>query len=95
MSDYTPTTSDIEDAWCSRYDGEHTGASGEELRGYEAEFARWLATVKADALREAADKLDRKYQPADVDEWGPHIGFYGESDWLCELANEIEQETDQ
>ena len=42
MSDYTPTTDDVEDAWCSRYDGEHAWASGEERRGYEAEFYRWM-----------------------------------------------------
>lgn len=53
MNDWTPTTSEIEDAWCSRWDGEHTGASGEELRGYEAEFDRWLEQVKAEALADA------------------------------------------
>ena len=49
MNDYTPTTDDIEDAWCSRYDGEHSWASGEERRGYEDEFNRWLEQVKAEA----------------------------------------------
>lgn len=52
MTDYTPTTADVEDAWCSRWDGEHSWASGEELRGYEAEFDRWLKQVKAEAWDE-------------------------------------------
>lgn len=49
MNEYTPTTGQIENAWCSRYDGEHSWARGEELRGYEAEFDRWLEQVKAEA----------------------------------------------
>ena len=53
MTEYTPTTGQIENAWCSRYDGEHSWARGEELRGYEAEFDRWLEQVKAEA-RDAA-----------------------------------------
>ena len=55
MSDYTPTTDDVEDAWCSRYDGEHAWASGEERRGYEAEFYRWMEQVKAEAWQEGHD----------------------------------------
>ena len=73
MSDYTPTTDDVEDAWCSRYDGEHAWASGEERRGYEAEFYRWLEQVKAraraDALADAgllARPLPTRAQIADV-----------------------------
>ena len=52
MSDYTPATDNVEDAWCSRYDGEHAWASGEERRGYEAEFYRWLWQVRAEAWEE-------------------------------------------
>lgn len=59
MSDYTPTTDKIEDAWCSRYDGEHSWASGEERRGYEAEFNRWLEQVKAEAWDEGFDAGER------------------------------------
>ena len=49
MSNYTPTTDDVEDAWCARYDGEHAWASGEGRRGYEAEFYRWMEQVKSEA----------------------------------------------
>lgn len=55
MTDYTPTAEDIEDAWCSRYDGEHSWSSGEERRGYEAEFNRWLNAIKAEAWDEGHD----------------------------------------
>lgn len=56
MSDYTPTTDKIEDAWCYRYDGKHSWASGEELRRHEAEFDRWLEQVKQEARAEAWDE---------------------------------------
>lgn len=52
MSDYTPTTGDVEEAWCSRYDGEHSWASAEERRGYEAEFDRWLDQTLLEAKAE-------------------------------------------
>ena len=52
MNEYTPTTGQIENAWCSRYDGEHSWARGEELRGYEAEFDRWLEQIKNEARAE-------------------------------------------
>jgi hypothetical protein len=48
MAEYTPTTDEVADAWASRYDGEHTGATGSEYRDYEAEFDRWLATHDAE-----------------------------------------------
>ena len=41
--EYTPTTEQIEDAWVSRYDGEHTSASSNEACVYYAQFDRWLA----------------------------------------------------
>lgn len=53
MSDYTPTTDDVVDAWCSRYDSERTWASGEERRGYESEFYRWVARTLREAKAEA------------------------------------------
>ena len=52
MSDYTPTTDDVEDAWCSRFDSEYHWAVGEELQGYRAEFDRWMEQVKAKAWEE-------------------------------------------
>lgn len=53
---YTPTTEKVADAWASRYDGEHASASGEERRGYEAEFARWLAEHDRQVAERAWDE---------------------------------------
>ena len=61
MNEYTPTTGQIENAWCSRYDGEHSWARGEELRGYEAEFDRWLEQVKAEAWEEGHSSSDTSW----------------------------------
>lgn len=49
---YTPDHDAVCDAWASRYDGEHTGATGAERRGYEAEFDRFIAAIKAEAWDE-------------------------------------------
>lgn len=70
MSDYTPTTDDVVDAWCSRYDSERTWAGGEERRGYESEFyrrvARTLREAKAEAWEEghrAGQHNEHEYRP--------------------------------
>ena len=52
MSDYTPTTDEINSVWRSRYDSQYHWAAGEELRGYEDEFDRWLEQVRAEAWDE-------------------------------------------
>jgi hypothetical protein len=53
MSKYTPTTEQVENTWAGNWVFEATPAmSGKEAR---AQFARWLATVKADAFDEGAD----------------------------------------
>jgi hypothetical protein len=51
MSEWIPKTGDFADAWRSRTDGEHSWASAEESRESDAQFDRWLASVKADAWR--------------------------------------------
>lgn len=58
MTDNTPTTEEIKEAWNRRYDGEHTSAPRAEREKYDAEFDRWLANhdrlVAAATLRKAA-----------------------------------------
>jgi hypothetical protein len=53
MSKYTPTTEQVENTWAGNWVFEATPAmSSKEAR---AQFARWLATVKADAWDEGRD----------------------------------------
>lgn len=86
MSDYTPTTEDIESAYLY-------GCREEQRPGLIAEFNCWLEQVKVEALRDAADKLEAGHNPPKTDEliWSAWIGYYGEVDWLRALANEMEQ----
>lgn len=55
--EYTPTTDEVADAWASRFDGEHTGATGDERRGYEAEFYRWLAAHDVEVAAKAREDM--------------------------------------
>ena len=82
---YTPTTDDVRDEWIESGQGSptvrlHAGAA----------FDRWLAAhdrdVRAQALREAADVLDR--QPAKAKHGLPMML---RADWLRDRANRIEQ----
>jgi hypothetical protein len=57
MSEWIPKTGDFADAWRSRTDGEHSWASAEESRESDAQFDRWLASVKADAWAECAKEI--------------------------------------
>lgn len=93
MSDWTPTTEDVrEDYRDARIMGD---------RDPDAEFDRWLAQTireaKAEALRDAADKLDAGYHPAQTGtlDWHGEVGFYGEADWLRALANDLLKGQDQ
>jgi hypothetical protein len=63
MSEWIPKTGDFADAWRSRTDGEHSWASAEESRESDAQFDRWLASVKADAWAEGVD-AQRLVSPA-------------------------------
>lgn len=56
MSDYTPTDGDVREAAAG-------GLVGDLEDNYEA-FDRWLAEVKAAALREAADDIERNALPS-------------------------------
>ena len=80
MSDYTPTTEDVEFCFVGEYDPEMRSRA----------FHRWLAAhdreVRAQALREAADVLDR--QPAKAKHGLPMML---RADWLRDRANRIEQ----
>lgn len=62
--DYTPTTDYVEEAWCPRYDGEHAWFKGDDRRGYEAEFDRWLKQVKAEAWDEGKRASDTAWEHA-------------------------------
>ena len=82
---YTPTTDEVRDEWIESGQGSptvrlHAGAA----------FDRWLAAhdrdVRAQALREAADVLDR--QPAKAKHGLPMML---RADWLRDRANRIEQ----
>lgn len=89
MNDWTPTTEVIRHA--VSFQRERLG----EPRPIKPEaFDRWLAQTlreaKAEALRDAADKLDGGYHPAQTGtlDWHGEVGFYGEADWLRALADE-------
>ena len=57
MTDFTPTT-DLMREWYVLAD--HTG--NKSRAEYEAEFDRWLNTIKADAIRETATLTTRRGQ---------------------------------
>ena len=57
MSDYTPTTAEMRE-WHVR--GDWSG--NRSRKEYEAEFDRWLNTIKADAIRETATLTTRRGQ---------------------------------
>lgn len=65
MSDYTPTTNDIREVWAgfSEYGGLINRPSGTTtfLDDRYAEFDRWLATVKAQALTDVADQMRDRF----------------------------------
>lgn len=92
MSNYTPTTATIRAEYAGRVEAwEMTYAEQEAARAEEVvEFDRWLrahdAEVRAQALREAADVLDR--QPAKAKHGLPMML---RADWLRDRANRIEQ----
>lgn len=94
MSDWTPTTEDVRHDYAAAW----RGALDRDL---EAEFGRWLAQTireaKAEALRDAAEKLDGGYHPARTGtlDWHGEVGFYGEADWLRALANDLLKGQDQ
>lgn len=68
MSDYTPTTNDLREVWAgfSEYGGLITRPSGTTtfLDDRYAEFDRWLATVKAQALNDVADQMRDRFTAA-------------------------------
>jgi len=66
--EYTPTTEQIEDAWVSRYDGEHTSASSNEACVYDAQFDRWIAAHDAQIREEALELNDVEIVKAVADE---------------------------
>ena len=92
MSNYTPTTATIRAEYAGRVEAwEMTYAEQEAARAEEVvELDRWLrahdAEVRAQALREAADVLDR--QPAKAKHGLPMML---RADWLRDRANRIEQ----
>lgn len=87
MSGYTPTTDEVREAvaeWCwarRMFRCELEAGDGKE-------FDRWLASVKAEAIRGAAIKAQKAY----VDEQ-QGIGYARvRTDWLHAEATRIEQE---
>lgn len=97
MSDYTLTTDDLRDY--IRSTSKRRGADG--TQEMVAEFDRWLAQTiqeaKAEALHDAADKLDAGYHPTQTGtlDWHGEVGFYGEADWLRALADDLLKGQDQ
>ena len=62
MSEYTPTTEDVRDAWLTaEYEERDWGTSDDDLH---AEFDRWLQTVKAEVWDEALKHVERLSDPA-------------------------------
>lgn len=68
MSDYTPTTEQVRNQFA------YTGRKAEQER-LQVGFDRWLATVKAQALTDAADQMRDRFTAA----------------WLRGLAREYTQ----
>ena len=97
MSDWTPTTEQVRDGY--RYDPAddyynpvQAGANAERNgRAFDRWLAQTLREAKAEALQDAADKLDGGYHPTPTRflDWHGEVGFYGEADWLRALANEL------
>ena len=58
MSEYTPTTDNIQDAWTSRYDGQYPSASYDEYNEYKAEFDRWLASHESELREQIAKEIE-------------------------------------
>lgn len=81
MSDYTPTTDDMRTSW-------HRNSMSYGPGERAAEFDRFIAKVKADALREAAEAT-RSEAPDE-----PHAGasLRSHADWLDGRAEQIERE---
>lgn len=44
-----PTTRQVREAWCSRFDGEHVGADADEKLEYQTQFDAWLRHIQAAA----------------------------------------------
>lgn len=82
MSDHIPTTEHVRDAAaCAEFDP--VG---------EPEFNRWLAKVKADVLREAADEWS-EWETFRAGDGNLSIRMHGKSpnQWLRERAENIEE----
>lgn len=80
MSEYVPTLDDMIECVC-----------GEGAVGYErAEFDRFLASVKAQALRDAASRLAEIDTRSDAVFWDGG-GYERVTYWLKVLANQIER----
>lgn len=58
MAEFTPTTVQVRDAYVRQLRNAFVASTGE----HEAEFDRWLASVRAAAVREHADNI-RKGEP--------------------------------
>jgi len=55
MTDYTPTTEEIRGHWEEMWSYDHS-ENGKEQRN--AQFDRWLESVKAEAVREVEEQFD-------------------------------------
>jgi hypothetical protein len=61
VTEYTPTTDDVQ--VCYLYSQENPdGTFIKSQREHDAEFDRWLDTIKAEAIREAATLTTRRGQ---------------------------------
>ena len=86
MAEHTPTTETVRDCFVG-------GAEGDFI---EEDFDRWLAEVKAEALRGAArevaaEEFLRALPPAEYGETAVETA----ADWLNDLADTIEKEADR
>ncbi len=97
MSDYTPTTEDVEFCFVGEYDPEMRSRA----------FHRWIAAhdreVRAQALREAADKIHVSLQGAHKRDGRPldpmfhhhdqglWVGYKNAENWLRARADRIER----
>lgn len=87
MSDYTPDTETVREQY-TREQPPHIGTVGEKGR----EFDRWLAGVKAEALREAAEGMRRAKEPY---HWNLSVGPESAASpdmWLLYRADKIEKD---
>ena len=99
MSDYTPTTEQVREAWSDRYSSEWGFAYREETEMYDAEFDRWLAQHDAEVAEKEKqrivaaifDEQQRLLEIQKKDPTNPHLTGIGRGLYVARDIAEGEQ----